>query len=491
MRDSNGASRPNRPERRSWNNGATDMGSEPDNLLETDRLEDVLEVAGPPPSVVIVQYRNRMFPWVLAGASIVALTVAGAVAYHFHEIARLQAQALETRRELERLVDQKPDSDDRPKAAAADDAKAPAVGRPPAGSPEETAIKVPAVAGSLTTRGSPSAATPDQPRVRDDSALGASRAAAPQPSGSDSPAPESSKALAQLAQFNDPDRASPARPSAPAGPSSAPAASSQPSESKAPLASASVSEGPSPFEEPSGGAEVRSAPAQTEAVTATTPAPGDARPKGGAGAATSPAQDPFELPAEPPLPSRAETERQIREEAAGIQRENDQRLEHQREELRELQNDERRQFLDELRKLLTEYGENAGPEIERLSVRTGRTDDPVMLDRARRVISNSRMSQRAKVHQLREFGVPETIILDYLANGLDRRLGTRGGPRNRDEVWFRAAYWSVRYDSQDTRPDNARAARGRPATQPASTDAGASPGAGASPPSGGGTPRPR
>jgi hypothetical protein len=40
---------------------------------------------------------------------------------------------------------------------------------------------------------------------------------------------------------------------------------------------------------------------------------------------------------------------------------------------------------------------------------------------------------------MRAWGYPETMVFDYVANGVDRLLGTPGGPRDGDEVRVRAA----------------------------------------------------
>src|SRR5262249_27940621 len=178
-------------------------------------------------------------------------------------------------------------------------------------------------------------------------------------------------------------------------------------------------------------------PASADAATAPASASMVADPKAGAGPPAASALTEA-TPTEPPLPSREETERQIRAEAAAIKQHNDQQLEQQQEDLHVPRDDERRQFLDELRMILKVQGRTAGPEIERLSNRAGRTDDPRLLMRARMVIGENRIPQRAKVRKLREFGVPETVILDYLANGLNKNLGARNGPRTRNEVWIHA-----------------------------------------------------
>ena len=90
--------------------------------------------------------------------------------------------------------------------------------------------------------------------------------------------------------------------------------------------------------------------------------------------------------AEPPLPSKEETERQIREEAARKQAEADHRVAQQEEDLQTLRDDDRSRFREDLRMVLQEYGKQAGKEIEELSVRAGRDDDPDRRAQAYRVL---------------------------------------------------------------------------------------------------------
>jgi hypothetical protein len=198
-----------------------------------------------------------------------------------------------------------------------------------------------------------------------------------------------------------------------------------------------------------------------------TPAPA------GGGANPGPTAGPAEVarPAvDAPLPSKEETERQIREEAARKQQELDDQFANQREDLDALRDEERSRFRDELRRILEAYGNRAGHEIEKLSVRSGRDEDPKKQARALRVIWDSHIAQKTKVQKLRAIGIPETVILDYLANTLDRELGAKNGPRTRNEVWVRAARLLLIYEPGPPRSAQAPQAstsgdRGRPAAQ--------------------------
>jgi hypothetical protein len=271
-----------------------------------------------------------------------------------------------------------------------------------------------------------------------------------------------------------PDQARPA--AAPGSRTTAPVPtpSAPPTDARTPVETAAG--GPdsrSPFDDLAGPDDGDKAPSRADVANAPAPAPGAADPQVGARAPAGPA-------AEPPLPSLEETERQIREEAARARQENGARLAQQREDLRAIRDEERRQFLDELQMVLKVHGKRAGPEIERLSQRTGRKEDPMLLARARWVIAESKTSPRGKVRQLRALGVPETVILDYLANRLDRNVGTRDGPRSRDEVWVQAARLLVIYSSETPRPPAADEPAGRTTHRPVGSQQ-----------SGGGAARPR
>src|SRR5262249_53952321 len=144
-------------------------------------------------------------------------------------------------------------------------------------------------------------------------------------------------------------------------------------------------------------------------------------------------------PETPPLPSKEESLRAIVEEAVKKQRELDAEQTTRDAQVLALKDEERRKFLDELREILRVHDRQAGPEIEKLCVRTGRDDDPAKLARAYRVLYSSRLNQPQKIQRLREIGLPETVILDYLANELHRRIGSRKEPRDRYEVLYLAA----------------------------------------------------
>jgi tetratricopeptide (TPR) repeat protein len=89
------------------------MTREPESLLESDGLDEILEGSGPsrvegpegsgpPPAVVIVQHGHRARSWLLFVALIAALTLGGLLAENCRETRHLRVQALQARRALER-----------------------------------------------------------------------------------------------------------------------------------------------------------------------------------------------------------------------------------------------------------------------------------------------------------------------------------------------------------------------------------------------------
>ncbi len=110
-------------------------------------------------------------------------------------------------------------------------------------------------------------------------------------------------------------------------------------------------------------------------------------------------------------------------------------------------NQERLQFHDDLRRLLRAEGEGAGDEIKALCEKYGRDTLPglekaVALVRSR---TAAKLNRGDTIELMRRYGMPETIIFDYLANELDHYRNMRGGPRDRNEVRVRAARLLLTY----------------------------------------------
>jgi hypothetical protein len=97
-------------------------------------------------------------------------------------------------------------------------------------------------------------------------------------------------------------------------------------------------------------------------------------------------------------------------------------------------------FRNDLRLLIESMGNQAGPEIKQLCEKYGRDtakeiEDGVKLD----LFRSARWTWLRRVEMMRARGLPEPRILDHLANELDWTRGSRGGPRDENEVRVRAA----------------------------------------------------
>jgi len=194
----------------------------------------------------------------------------------------------------------------------------------------------------------------------------------------------------------------------------------------------------SPFDEPSDNPE----PSKPARPGDTDPARPAGAPAPALAARTNPAAQPrgAGVPAaQQPLPSKEETMRQIEEEAANNQAKVQQMEEREAADLRSFRYQERVKFRDELRAVLQEHGNQAGPEINQLAKRYSFDKDPERLIQATRVWRQARASQAAKVKTIRALELPEALILDFLSDDFHAKVRTPGGPRNENEVRVRAA----------------------------------------------------
>jgi hypothetical protein len=124
---------------------------------------------------------------------------------------------------------------------------------------------------------------------------------------------------------------------------------------------------------------------------------------------------------------------------------------------------ERIQFHDDLRRLLRERDNKAGPEIKALCDRYGRevhTDIKKAMTLALNR-SAAKANRAVQIALLRVNGVPEAAILERLANELDATRNSRGGPRDRNEVRVRAAQLLLRYRPSAPQTEKPAAATAR------------------------------
>src|SRR5262249_16657314 len=100
---------------------------------------------------------------------------------------------------------------------------------------------------------------------------------------------------------------------------------------------------------------------------------------------------------------------------------------------------EREKFRDELKKAVALKGGEAPREIARLLRDYRYEGNSEKLKQASNTWFFSRISRPAKVRFIRSLDLPESVILDFLSVELERQIGTRNGPRNRDDVLVRSA----------------------------------------------------
>lgn len=98
-------------------------------------------------------------------------------------------------------------------------------------------------------------------------------------------------------------------------------------------------------------------------------------------------------------------------------------------------------FRSEIKKTLKSEGDDVGREIERLCQQYGREPLPEVKKYYLRSLRSfpPRTSTAAQIEFLRRCGMPEPALLDFLAHKEHRKINTRGGPRDENEVRARAA----------------------------------------------------
>ncbi len=393
------------------------MSQDAENLLEHDRIEEVLEAADPPQPVVMIEYSHKGLTWYLLLALIAIVTIGGLWLYHKKQLEDVETQARYARRELDRLKAQSL-NEPLPGELGLATRKTPTPPASPAqtdnSSPSQTA-STPAVAPTL----------PDLPPV-----VTTANVVSPKDRDLSQPAPNS-----QSAQTTPPQTALPAAVAALTN-------TLEPSQSSVgALIGGTPGIAPSPVASTQPPAEATPSASSSSPATVNDPI---AAPESVADA-SGPAEA---VPAVAPLPSKEETIRQIEEEAAQKATELQQQTVDQQVEIRRLRNEERVRFHEELRAALKEHGLRAGPAIDRLCDRFGYDTDIIRFGKAARVWAMTDKSLAYRVGRIRTLDLPETVILNFLSDDLHARLRTPGGPRDKNEVRVRAAKKLLTCDPQ-------------------------------------------
>jgi hypothetical protein len=175
------------------------------------------------------------------------------------------------------------------------------------------------------------------------------------------------------------------------------------------------------------------------------------RPKPPAIGFEPPAPDEASRPASPPPPiSKEEFEEEVRKEAErkeAEQRELEEvtpqsRYDQLVEAIKKTQSD-RVPFHNELRAILKDRGNKTGSLIARLCDQYGRDVHPsvrVYVVSVALIKAPLRATAQDRVDIMRECGMPEPMILDYLANDLEKRTrSARNAPRTPDDLRILAA----------------------------------------------------
>jgi hypothetical protein len=369
------------------------MSHDAENLLEVDRIDEVLEAADPPQPVVVVQYARKGLPWFWIMALIILTPIGGMLIYHRVVVEHLRSQTLDAKRELaswkERIrIEAEREALPAERPGPRSSTSQPAVPTPV--NTEPSHVQVSATSDSGTRKESPVTRPAD---------VTTERGRSPSIEGG---VVGDTESTASRATFTGDSPAHDLEP-APPVPGS-PAVATAPAQAPKPLI-----EAPPPA------------------------AIGPAGPSLDAAPAAAPPSPPIAVRAEPPLPSKEETLRAIQEEAIRHQ------VEDKAVEIHRLRYEERIRFHQDLRQVLDQHGRHAGPAIDQLCVRYGFEADRIRVARGSRIWSSRGKPLAARVWQIRGLDLPETAILNFMSDDLHARLHTPDGPRDSNEVRVKAA----------------------------------------------------
>jgi hypothetical protein len=120
--------------------------------------------------------------------------------------------------------------------------------------------------------------------------------------------------------------------------------------------------------------------------------------------------------------------------------------------VRKVAAEERPKFHEDLKRLIREQGRAAGPDIKATRERVGVDTLPeIMIPAAKDLLHvASRMTTGEKIRRMRQWGLPETMIIDDLYEQEIRKIGpgqvrVPGAARDEDEAWVFAAWTLLHY----------------------------------------------
>jgi hypothetical protein len=426
------------------------MNTDADVSLDSDRLEELLESPVPAPPVVVVQERRRGVPTWLSLPLLFVVPICAVLVYHRLVVEPERRRNDEDRRALDNWMDQKlaaaaaaapragvpgdnASAPSAPVSGAKDQSRSP--GDPPPGGSVPPALAV----GDPATPPGPQS----DPAVKKSPASPAADATA-----SDKGTSSGKTATVAAAAVSQLDAAKMSGPPMPASPA-ADVAPNSPKPTRPALNTGFDDDRDFRLDAPAGlgGFKEPAAPGSV---------PGGVNPEG-------PLRD--RPAAEQPLPSREQNEREIEEEAKRKDEERRARIEHREGELRAKSSEDRVRFRDEIRDALERLGNRAGSEIDKITRRYSSECEPSLFAKARDLWTTPRPRAANKVKQIRALGVPESVILDFMSADLHTSIGTRNGPRDKDEVRVRAALRLLQYklpeEGTPAQPQGGNAAGGR------------------------------
>jgi len=426
------------------------MKSDKDLTLETDRLEEVLDMGADSQPVVVVQYRNRGVPsWAFFTLLFMVPAIVIGI-YHRLVVERYRNQAAEARQALEGLVAGERSADPlvkggQPAAAAASNSDAAPRAPGEAANSESTvssrSASTEAAGLEATTASDPGTAgleavapSPFEgpPAVADKIAKPTMRSILPNPfaEGVKPPKPPTPKDGPEMTVDADKGKNAPA----------AGIGDKDNGLGQAGISRQGLPDTPGPSRNDRSESAVGPA---TTAMTAPDRGPHADELDRNRDLATR------DGPAGPkplePLPSKEETLREFEHEAAQKQAEIVAQVENRQTEIRSQKVEEQIKFREELREVLRTQGNQAGPEIDNLVKRYGQDIDQLKHAYAYNAWRFSRKSQQEKVRFIRALELPETVILDFLSDDLHPQVRKRNGPRNESEVRARAATQLLKY----------------------------------------------
>lgn len=376
--------------------------------LETDHLEEVIEVSPPGQPVVVIEYRNRGVPWFVVIALLLGVSLAAAAIYH---------RAVMRKRLYER---------------------SPVVRQAARPAAETSAPELPGPAAplALNSQPLPPGTILNAPSVDPAHAV---KPEVPKKTAADPVVPPEPKAAEPTKLASEPAKPAPAATPEPPRP---------PRNPPAPIFAIPKPPGDgdtdNPFRELFAD-QASGPPSEPDETLPAAPEP--------------PAE---QAAADRPPPTKDELLQDIKAEAAMKRQELDQLRDLKDRATDELAaealdrtENERHEFRRELDEILRSNSRTAGREINELCDKFGRNYDPALRDKVARAlrVASGRMTTSSRLNLLRHYGVPEAGVLDFLAREIDhRQMNSRNGPRTPDQVRVIAARQLLRYGiSKSTR----------------------------------------